>query len=121
MKLNYFVVGTNDMSVAVSFYDELFEESELTKIHAEGRMTFWQGPEFMFAVAEPYDGNAASVGNGIMLGFQLDDAEQVSRMHSKTLELGGADEGEPKERSGHFSAYARDLDGNKICFYAREG
>ena len=118
MKLNYFVAGTNDMSVAVPFYDELFAGFGINKIHDEGRMTFWQGPDFMFALAEPFDGNAATVGNGMMLGFQVDDAEQVSSQYNKSLELGGADEGEPKDRSGHFSAYVRDLDGNKICFYS---
>ena len=118
MKLNYFVAGTNDMSVAVPFYDELFASFDINKIHAEGRMTFWQGADFMFAVAEPFDGNAATVGNGMMLGFHLDSDEQVTSQHSKALNLGGADEGEPKERSGHFSAYVRDLDGNKICFYS---
>ena len=118
MKLNYCVAGTNDMALAVPFYDALFASSDIKKIHAEGRMTFWQGTEFMFALAEPFDGNAATVGNGMMLGFQLDEADQVTSQHSKALELGGADEGEPKDRSGHFSAYVRDLDGNKICFYS---
>ena len=51
MKLNYLVAGTNDMSVAVPFYDELFAGFGINKIHDEGRMTFWQGPDFMFALA----------------------------------------------------------------------
>lgn len=117
MKINYFVLGTNDMKSAVSFYDALFEGSGINKVHGEGRMTVWAYDEFIFALAEPFDGEAATNGNGTMLGFNVDSAEEVDRLHEKGLSLGGSDEGEPRERSSRYSAYVRDLDNNKLCFY----
>lgn len=117
MKLNYFVFGTNNMLVAVTFYDGIFASSGVNKIHDEGRMTLWATEDFMFAVAEPFNGEAATFGNGTMIGLNLGSAAEVTRLHKKALELGGSNEGEPKIRSGRFSAYVRDLDNNKICFY----
>lgn len=117
MKINYFVFGTNNMSDAVKFYDGIFESSGVNKIHDEGRMTLWSTGDFMFAIAEPFNGEAATFGNGTMVGLNLDSATEVERLHKKALALGGTDEGEPKVRSGRFSAYVRDLDNNKICFY----
>ena len=119
MKMNYFVFGTNDKQKAVSFYDDFFEDCGLTKIHDEGRMTLWVNEEFMFAVAEPFDGEVASNGNGTMLGLNVDSSEEVDRLYEKALALGGICEGKPTIRSGMYSAYVRDLDKNKICLYKK--
>ena len=119
MKMNYFVFGSNNIDKAVAFYDELFDGCGLNKIQGQGRMVLWGNEEFMFAIAEPFDANAASNGNGTMLGFQVDTVEEVNRLHIKALDLGGVSEGEPKIRSSMHSAYVRDLDNNKICFYTR--
>lgn len=105
------------MQAAIEFYDSLFEETGLDQIFAGERMTLWQGEDYMFAVAEPFNGEAATTGNGTMLGFNVDSAKEVTRLYKKALELGGSDEGEPRIRSDRFSAYARDLDQNKLCFY----
>ncbi len=117
MKMSYFVFGTNDMAAAIAFYDSLFQGMDIQRHPNEGRMTLWIGEDFLFAVAEPFDENPATVGNGTMCGFQLDSAEQVSAMHALAVQLGGVDEGAPGVRSDRYSAYARDLDGNKICFF----
>lgn len=115
--MNYFVFGTNSMDKAVAFYDELFSDCGLNKLHGQGRMTLWGNEDFMFALAEPFDEKPASNGNGTMLGLHVDSIEEVNRLHQKALDLGGASEGEPKIRSNMHSAYVRDLDKNKICFY----
>jgi len=120
MNMNYFVFGTNDKQKAEAFYDALFLESGLNKIHGEGRMTLWGGKQFMFAIAEPFDGEPASNGNGTMLGFHVDSIAEVNRLHEKALSLGGECEGEPRVRSNMHSAYVRDLDRNKICFYTSD-
>lgn len=117
MKINYFVFGTNDMKRAISFYDALFEGSGVSKVHSEGRMSVWANEDFMFGIAEPFDGKEATYGNGTMLGLNLGTSEEVSRLYAKALELGGVSEGEPGVRSGRFSAYVRDLDKNKICLF----
>ncbi|CAH0991175.1 hypothetical protein SIN8267_01277 [Sinobacterium norvegicum] len=119
MEMNYFVFGTNNMAQAVAYYDQLFDGTGLNKIHGQGRMTLWGNERFMFALAEPFDKNPASNGNGTMLGFHVDSIDEVNRLHKKALELGGSCEGEPGVRSNMHSAYIRDLDSNKICFYTR--
>ena len=105
MKMNYFVFGTNNMQKATKFYDAIFEGSEVKKMHDEGRMTLWGSEDFMFALAEPFDENDATVGNGTMVGISLGSVSEVERLHKKALELGGSDEGEPRVRSGKHSAY----------------
>lgn len=117
MKMNYFVFGTNNKQKSVHFYDEFFAGCGLMKVHDEGRMTVWANDDLMFAVAEPFDGNPASNGNGTMLGLNVDSAQEVERLYSKALELGGTSEGEPCERAGRHSAYFRDLDRNKVCLF----
>jgi predicted lactoylglutathione lyase len=115
--MKYFVFGTNNKAKAVAFYDALFDGCELNKIPGEGRMTLWGNEDFMFSIAEPFDENAASNGNGTMLGLHVDSIEEVNRLHKKSLGLGGVSEGEPRIRSNMHSAYVRDLDNNKLCFY----
>lgn len=117
MKANYFVFGTNNMPRAVEFYDVIFERSDINRMPSEGRMTLWVGGDFMFAVAEPFNGESATFGNGTMLGLSVGSSSEVERLHAQALALGADDEGQCKIRSGRFSAYIRDLDGNKICFY----
>jgi predicted lactoylglutathione lyase len=120
MKINYFVVGTNNMEASIKFYDSLFEQTDLNQVFATARMTFWQGKDedFTFAVAEPFNGGPATNGNGTMFGFSVGSTEEVIRLHQKVIELGGTCEGEPNQRGPRFSAYVRDLDKNKICLYA---
>lgn len=117
MKMSYSVLGTNNMEASVKFYDALFEKTELNQVFATERMTFWQCEDFAFAVAIPFDENPASHGNGSMIGFSVGSIDEVKRFHSAVVELGGTCEGEPGQRGPRFSAYARDLDNNKICFF----
>lgn len=118
MKMNYYVVGTNDKKAATSFYDALFEESDFDQLLSNERMTYWQSKDFTFAVALPFDEQAATNGNGTMVGFNVVSADEVKRLHQKVIDLGGKSEGEPNQRGPFYSAYARDLDKNKISFYA---
>ena len=119
MKMNYFVFGTNDKKKAVSFYDAFFEGCGLAKIHDEGRMTLWGNEDLMFAVAVPFDEKEATNGNGTMVGLNVDSSNEVNRLYQKALTLGGTSDGEPRVRSGMYSAYVRDLDENKICLYKK--
>lgn len=72
----------------------------------------------MLCVFRPFDGQPATVGNGVMAGLAADSREAVDRVHRKALELGGIDEGSPGLRAeggdGFYAAYFRDLDGNKL-------
>lgn len=116
MKMNYFVVGTNDLAAATGFYSALFDRAGLHCTSPSERMTYWLGEDFAFAAARPFDGQPARNGNGTMVGFCVGSREEVARLHARALELGGSCEGAPGQRGPKFSAYARDLDGNKLCF-----
>jgi len=118
MKMNYFVVGTNDRDAAVAFYDALFEGTEFTQVMATDRMTYWMAGEVAFAVATPFDEEPASLGNGMMVGFSFNTAEEIEAIYQKALDLGGSCEGAPGQRGPYYSTYVRDLDGNKLCFGA---
>ncbi|WP_380057780.1 VOC family protein [Falsihalocynthiibacter sp. SS001] len=116
MRMNYFVVGTNDMDASKAFYDALFAQSELQHVSPSERMAYWIGEDFAFATATPFDAKPATVGNGTMVGFCVGDSEDVKRFFRLAIDLGGTSEGEPNQRGPRFSAYVRDLDGNKLCF-----
>ena len=69
---------------------------------------------------DPYDGNGASTGNGVMVGLRAGTPERVRAAYEKAVALGGKDECPPGLRNdppGFYVAYVRDLDGNKLAFY----
>lgn len=118
MKMNYFVVGTNDLAASTAFYDALFENTEYNQVLSTERMTFWQGEDSdsAFAVAIPFDKATATHGNGTMLGFGVRSTDEVTRLYHRAIALGGSCEGEPNQRGPRFSAYVRDIDRNKLAF-----
>ena len=116
MKPNYFVLGTNDMAAAEAFYDALFARSGFSRLKPNDRMTYWLAQDFAFAIAAPFDQKPATHGNGTMVGFHVGTRQEVQRLHELAIGLGGTCEGAPGQRGPRYSAYARDLDGNKLCF-----
>jgi len=118
MHMNYFVVGTNDKVASTRFYDAVFQEFGINQVMSNDRMTYWQSERFAFAVAIPFDGHAATNGNGTMVGFALGSEDAVMRLHARVMALGGTCAGAPGNRGPMFSAYVRDLDNNKLCFSA---
>lgn len=118
MKMNYFVLGTNNLQAAIKFYDALFEKTEYQQTFSTDRMTFWQGEDkdSAFAVATPFNEEHATNGNGTMVGFSVDSSDEVIRLYHKAIDLGGSCEGKPAQRGPRFSAYVRDLDNNKMVF-----
>ena len=70
----------------------------------------------MIGLTKPYNGQPATVGNGVMVALEATDRAQVDRLHRLALSLGGTDEGAPGPRGegGFYAAYFRDPDGNKL-------
>lgn len=123
--IGYVTVGTNDKDRAVAFYDALFAEIGVGRFMESEQFTAWAAsPDTPgFSVTTPFDGNAATVGNGNMIAFVVDSQEKVHLVYDKAIELGGTDEGPAGPREGGFYAgYFRDLDGNKlnVFYYAGE-
>ena len=118
--IGYATLGTNDIDRAAAFYDALFGESGVARLMENDRMVGW-GTGFdkpLVAVIKPHDGNAATVGNGVMIALVVEKPEQVDALHAKAIELGAKDEGAPGPRgTGFYGGYFRDLDGNKLNFF----
>lgn len=118
--IGYTCVGTNNLAHATAFYDALFAMLGARHFFEMDRGIGWGTTpgQPMFCVMKPFDGQAATVGNGDMAALLAKDADQVRALHAKALELGGTDEGAPGLRGEDFyGAYFRDLDGNKLAAY----
>ena len=119
--IGYLTIGTNDLDRAIKFYDALLTTIGIQKLWQNGDMAAW-GPsrtKTALCLTRPFDRHAASVGNGVMVAFKVDSAEQVDAFHAKGIELGGENEGCPGPRGEHgvYAGYFRDLDGNKLNAY----
>ena len=124
--IGYVTLGTNDLPRAASFYDALLAEIGAGRFMESERLIAWAvSPDKpALGVVTPYDGKAATVGNGAMIALVVDSNAKVDAMHAKALSLGAADEGAPGPRGmpGFYAAYFRDLDGNKLnCFCWTQG
>src|SRR5665213_312265 len=118
--IGYVTLGSNDFEKAKRFYDAVLEDlggkRTMTTDSFQGYGSQARGA--MLAICKPYDGNAASPGNGAMVALAASSRELVDKTHAKALGNGGADEGAPGLRGDTFyGAYFRDLDGNKICVF----
>ena len=116
--IGYVTLGTNDLAQAAPFYDALAAEL------GTGRMFEWPGAIAWgtaggaagVALMKPFDGQPATVGNGVMVALEAKDPAQVDRLHALALAHGGRCEGAPGPRGegGFYAAYFRDPDGNKL-------
>jgi catechol 2,3-dioxygenase-like lactoylglutathione lyase family enzyme len=115
--IGYATLGTNDLQRAAAFYDSLLGEIGAKRLWASDRGIAWgvAMDKPGLGVMNPFDGKAATVGNGVMVALIVDSRDKVDRVHKKALELGGKDEGPVGARSeGFYAGYFRDLDGNKL-------
>lgn len=119
--IGYVTLGTNDIGRAGAFYDALLAEIGAGRGMQDDTFIAWStGPTApALSVIKPHDGNAATVGNGMMVALMVDSTDLVDRVHARALALGGADEGPPGPRGdgGFYAGYFRDLDGNKLCVF----
>lgn len=117
--IGYVTLGTNDIERAAAFYDALFSTIGGQRGMQGERFISWvtgRGPAV--GVIKPFDGQAATPGNGGMTALVMDSRERVDAFHAQALTLGAADEGAVGERfPGFYAGYFRDLDGNKLCVF----
>lgn len=116
--IGYVTLGTNDLERGAKFYDAIAKEL------GTGRMMEWPGAIAWgtpgggagIGLTKPFDGNAASVGNGVMVAIECKDKDQIQRVYDIALANGGSCEGKPGPRGdgGFYAAYFRDPDGNKL-------
>ena len=116
--IGYVTLGTSDLARAAKFYDAVAAEMGTGRMMEFDGFIAWGKPGDAAAgigLTKPFDGNGASVGNGVMVALEAKDKEQVHRLYDIALANGGTDEGPPGPRGDTFYAgYFRDPDGNKL-------
>jgi catechol 2,3-dioxygenase-like lactoylglutathione lyase family enzyme len=122
--IGYVTLGTNDLARAATFYDALLGEIGAKRIMEFDTFIAWgrsmDTPSL--GLIKPFDGNAACVGNGVMVALAMKDPAMVDRVYAKAIELGAKDEGPAGPRGDNFYAgYFRDPDGNKLNAFCMTG
>jgi len=125
--LSHITLGVSDLPRALKFYAPLMDALGLTLKFSEPDWVGWKPPDAdrpLFIISRPFDGQAASAGNGQMIALLASSRAMVDRCHALALELGGSDEGKPGPRPAYhphyYGAYFRDPDGNKLCVCRHE-
>ncbi len=115
--IGYVTLGTNDRPTAAKFYDALCGELGVGRMMENEQFIAWGAPNggAGIGITTPFDGQKATIGNGVMVALEARDPAQVQRLYDIALANGGTDEGAPGDRGGGFYAgYFRDPDGNKL-------
>jgi predicted lactoylglutathione lyase len=123
--IGYVTLGTNDLERGAAFYDAVLAGLGAKRVRQTKHSVYWStGPgQPNLILTRPYDGKAAAVGNGMMIGLFAGAPERVDAIHAKALELGAKDEGAAGPRNyvpGFYAGYFRDLDGNKLNVFCIE-
>jgi predicted lactoylglutathione lyase len=115
--IGYVTLGTNDIKRSAAFYDKLLGEIGAKRIMDFETFIVWGNSPTQagLSVTKPFDGNPATVGNGVMVALVVKEPAQVDKVYKKAIELGAKDEGPAGARgTGFYAGYFRDPDGNKL-------
>jgi predicted lactoylglutathione lyase len=118
--IGYVTLGTNDLERAAKFYDAIAKEMGISRMMENERFIAWGAPGGGpgLGLTNPFNKQAATVGNGVMVALKAKDQSQVNRIYHLATSLGGTDEGAPGPRGeGFYAAYFRDPDGNKLSAF----
>jgi predicted lactoylglutathione lyase len=120
----YITLGTNNLEQAASFYDALLAEFGAKRYIETNRGISWSvsPDQTSLALMKPFDGEPATVGNGVMVALGVANRELVDTLYRKAIQLGATDEGKPGPRgtAGFYAGYFRDPDGNKLNVFCIE-
>jgi len=122
--IGYVTLGTNDLQSNAAFYDAVCAEMGVGRMMETDTYIAWGDPGggAGIGLTKPFDGNPATVGNGVMVALEAKDRAHVDRIYETAMAHGATDEGKPGERfPGFYAAYFRDPDGNKLNAFAMEG
>src|SRR3546814_14726269 len=76
----YVTLGTDDLARAAAFYDAIAAELETPRMMEYESFIAWGKPDggAGIGLTKPFDGNAASVGNGVMVALAAQDQDRKS-------------------------------------------
>ena len=121
--ISFVMVGTNNLDNATKFYDTLLDtiglQRAVTNEKYSGYASKLKLDEVEFYVTNPVNKDKATFGDGTQISFLVNSKDLVNNFYNTGIKLGGKDEGAPGIRSGDYYCYFRDLDGNKICAFAK--
>lgn len=119
---SHIMVGTNDLERAARFYDAVLgvlgAGAPIRNQAGSGHMRlFYRHDGATFCLTEPINGQPATTGNGLTIGFKCNSPEQVQQFHDVAVAHGGVSIEDPPglRDGGLYLAYVRDPDGNKLC------
>ena len=121
--IGYVTLGTNDLQKNAPFYDAIAKEMGVGRMMDFDTFIAWGefGGGCGVALTKPFDGQPATVGNGVMVAIEAKDPAQVRRLYDIAMANGGSDEGAPGARGEpdpqgnvFYAGYFRDPDGNKL-------
>ena len=122
--IGYVTLGTNDLARGARFYDAIAAELGVGRMMEFDSFIAWGAPGGApgIGLTKPFDGNAASVGNGVMVALEAKDRAQVQRLYDIALANGGSCEGPvgPRGDGSFYAGYFRDPDGNKLNAFVME-
>lgn len=122
--IGYVTLGTNDLPRAAAFYDKIAAAMGTSRMMENDSFIAWGTPNGAAGIGltKPFDGNTATVGNGVMVALQCESRAQVDELYNLAISLGGKCEGPAGDRwPGFYAGYFRDPDGNKLnAFYMGE-
>jgi predicted lactoylglutathione lyase len=126
--LGYVTLGTNDLQRAGEFYDKVCAEFGCGRMMGDENFVAWGKWDggCGIGLTKPFDGQPATIGNGVMAAFQAENPDQVKKVYDLAISLGAKDEGAPGPRGegSFYAGYFRDPDGNKLnvfCMVPQEG
>lgn len=114
---SHIVIGANDVAAAKTFYDAVLGALGHEPGNDMGERVLYMADGGMLLVTKPFDGQTATFGNGVTIGFNAANPEVVDAFYAAGLANGGTDEGAPGPRPAipnSYGAYLRDPTGNKL-------
>ena len=116
--IHHLSLGTNDIERARAFYDPVLAVLGVRCLAANEQGLGYGAATMVFSLERPFDGRAATVGNGVHVAFAAESRAMVDEFHRTALAHGGTDDGAPGLRPqydpNYYGAFVRDPDGNKI-------
>ena len=119
---SHIMLGTNNLSESIRFYDQVMPILGYSRESTGEAFAGYGSKEDISTginclwIGTPFNGEPATVGNGMMVAIEVGSPEEVDAVYKKAIELGGTCEGAPGGRGmeGFYAGYFRDLDGNKL-------
>jgi len=118
---SHFTLGCDDVPRSLALYGRALAPLGMQTEAVSDEFSRVFHPEFDWpwvSLCRPFDDGPAARANGFHLGFLAQDTATVDSFHREALAAGASDDGAPGQRpqyaGGHYGAYVRDVDGNKL-------